>query len=53
MAPRKNLPDSGVNSEPGGCYATPAQLNLNPAIGGEQQRREDAKKKSGNGKYEG
>ena len=28
-------------------------LNLNPAIGGEQQRREDAKKKPGNGKFEG
>jgi hypothetical protein len=27
LAPRKNLPDSGINSEPGGCYATPAQLN--------------------------
>ena len=25
LAPGKNLPDSGVSSEPGGCYATPAQ----------------------------
>jgi hypothetical protein len=28
-------------------------LRLFPAIGGEQQRREDAKKKPGNGKFEG
>jgi hypothetical protein len=28
-------------------------LILNPAIGGEQQRREDAKRKPGNGKFEG
>ena len=27
LAPRKNLPDSGVSAEPGGCFATPAQLN--------------------------
>src|ERR1035441_3276574 len=26
VAPGKNLPDSGVTSEPVGCYATPAQL---------------------------
>jgi hypothetical protein len=30
-----------------------AGLNLNPAIGCEQQRREDAKKKPGNGKFAG
>jgi len=27
LGPRKNLPYSGVNSDPGGCYANPAQLN--------------------------
>jgi hypothetical protein len=27
MAPRKNLPEIGVSSESGGCYATPPELN--------------------------
>jgi hypothetical protein len=27
LASGKNLPDFDVSSEPGGCYATPAQLN--------------------------
>src|ERR1039458_7931993 len=32
VAPGKNLPDSGVTSEPVGCYATPAQLGGSSGI---------------------
>ena len=32
VASRKNLPDSGVISEPVGCYATPAQLGGSSGI---------------------
>jgi hypothetical protein len=32
LAPGKNLPDSGVTSEPVGCYATPAQLGGSSGI---------------------
>jgi hypothetical protein len=31
LAPMKNLPDSGINPENGGCYAAPAQLNRSGA----------------------
>jgi hypothetical protein len=34
VAPGKNLPDSGVTSEPVGYYATPAQLGGSGGIGG-------------------
>src|ERR1035437_4457593 len=37
----------------GGSHRHRSPMNLNPAIGGEQQRREDAKRKAGNGKFEG
>src|ERR1039458_4605811 len=32
VTPGKNLPDSGVTSEPVGCYATPAQLGGSSGI---------------------
>src|ERR1035437_247307 len=28
LAPRKNLPDSGVSSEPGGCYSCQIEMSL-------------------------
>src|ERR1017187_5120102 len=32
VAPGKNLPDSGVTSEPAGCYAAPVQLGGSSGI---------------------